>query len=109
MFCDISQTDSLAYIPILRWFIILFAIFYVLVFTKIVYNIIIIYKLRYNLYNYCIICFFNISWKLNELIESVYLETKLENNILLNLMCNVVMLNKVVLQRNKKEEFYYNI
>lgn len=70
-----SQTDSISYIPLLFWFIILFILIYKVVFTELLYIIIITFKVRHQTYtNYnlnSIILFKNIIDILNLIFSSL--------------------------------------
>lgn len=45
-----SQTDTISYIPLLFWFMILFILIYDLVFTELLYIIIVTLKIRHQIY-----------------------------------------------------------
>lgn len=88
-----SQTDSIAYVPILWWFIILFLLFYFVVFTKILYNIIVIYKVRCNLYDHYILSFNNLISYMIVTIQNIYLLSKLEQSVIFFWIYNLIYLN----------------
>ncbi len=60
----------------------LFLFFYFLVFTKILYNIVVIYKIRCNLYDHYVLSFNNLVHYMIGTIKNIYSLAKLEQIII---------------------------